>query len=137
MKSRPLWFGFADPTGDGVWLEGNTLRFRFEGRSGALIRRDEAALPGPHNTENMAAAAAAALAVGIPERAIAKALREFRGLPHRLPTEGELHGGRHVKGSKAPHAAALEPDLESLTEPGNPAPRRPVKVRAFACTPSL
>src|SRR2546422_9888737 len=83
MKSRPLWFGFADPTGDGVWLEGNSLRFRFAGRTGTLIRRDEASLPGPHNTENMAAAAAAALAGRIPERAIATALREFRGLPHR------------------------------------------------------
>jgi len=47
MKSRPLWFGFADPTGDGVWLDG--------GRSGTasrqdrlLIRRDEAPFPGPH-----------------------------------------------------------------------------------------
>src|SRR2546430_14337145 len=93
MKSRPLWFGFADPTGDGVWLEGNTLRFRFEGRSGALIRRDEAALPGPHNTENMAAAAAAALAVGVSQRGVAQTLREFRGPPHPPPTRGGIHEG--------------------------------------------
>jgi UDP-N-acetylmuramoylalanine--D-glutamate ligase len=117
MKSRPIWFGFADPTGDGVWLEGNSLRFRFAGKTGTLIRRDEAALPGPHNTENMAAAAAAALAVGIPERAIAKALREFRGLPHRLATVAEIDGVRYVNDSKATNVDALKRALESFSSP--------------------
>jgi UDP-N-acetylmuramoylalanine--D-glutamate ligase len=117
MKSKPLWFGFADPTGDGVWLDGSSLRYRFAGRTGALMRRDEASLPGPHNTENMAAAAAAALAVGIPERAIAKALREFRGLPHRLAFVAEIDGVRYVNDSKATNVDALKRALESYTEP--------------------
>ena len=117
MKSKPLWFGFADPTGDGVWLEGGSLRYRFAGRSGALLRRDEAPLPGPHNTENMAAAAAAALALGISERAIAKALREFRGLPHRLAPVAEIDGVRYVNDSKATNVDAMKRALESFTEP--------------------
>jgi UDP-N-acetylmuramoylalanine--D-glutamate ligase len=117
MKSRPLWFGFADPTGDGVWLEEGSLRFRFAGRSGDLIRREEAALPGPHNSENMAAAAAAALAVGIPERAIANALREFRGLPHRLALVAEIDGVRYVNDSKATNVDALKRALESFSPP--------------------
>jgi len=33
MKSRPLWFGFADPTGDGVWLDG--IRSGSASRAGA------------------------------------------------------------------------------------------------------
>lgn len=117
MKSKPLWFGFADPTGDGVWLEGGAFRYRFAGRTGTLLRREEAALPGPHNTENMAAAAAAALALGIPERAIAKALREFRGLPHRLAAVAEIDGVRYVNDSKATNVDALRRALESFTEP--------------------
>jgi UDP-N-acetylmuramoylalanine--D-glutamate ligase len=117
MKSKPLWFGFADPTGDGVWLDGGFLRYRFAGKAGSLMRRDEAPLPGPHNTENMAAAAAAALAVGIPERAIAKALREFRGLPHRLAPVAEIDGVRYVNDSKATNVDALKRALESFTEP--------------------
>jgi UDP-N-acetylmuramoylalanine--D-glutamate ligase len=117
MKSKPLWFGFADPTGDGVWLEGGSFRYRFAGRTGTLLRREEAALPGPHNTENMAAAAAAALALGIPERAIAKALREFRGLPHRLAAVAEIDGVRYVNDSKATNVDALRRALESFTEP--------------------
>jgi UDP-N-acetylmuramoylalanine--D-glutamate ligase len=117
MKSRPLWFGFTDPTGDGVWLEGGSLRYRFTGKTGTLIRRDEVVLPGPHNTENMAAAAAAALAVGVPDRAIAKALREFRGLPHRLAAVAEIDGVRYVNDSKATNVDALKRALESFTVP--------------------
>jgi UDP-N-acetylmuramoylalanine--D-glutamate ligase len=117
MKSRPLWFGLADPTGDGVWLDGNTLRFRFAGNEGTLLRRDEVLLPGPHNTENVAAAAAAALAVQVPARAIAKALREFRGLPHRLAAVAELDGVRYVNDSKATNVDALKRALESFAAP--------------------
>jgi len=117
MKSKPLWFGFADPTGDGVWLEGNMLRYRALGASGTLIRRDDVALPGPHNTENMAAASAAALAIGLPEKAIGKALREFRGLPHRLTLVAEIDGVRYVNDSKATNVDSMRRALESFPRP--------------------
>jgi UDP-N-acetylmuramoylalanine--D-glutamate ligase len=117
MRSKPLWFGFTDPTGDGVWEQGGSLRFRFEGREGTLIRRDDARLKGPHNTENMAAAAAAALAVGIPERAIAQSLREFHGLPHRLTLVAEIGGVRYVNDSKATNVDSLKRALESFDAP--------------------
>jgi UDP-N-acetylmuramoylalanine--D-glutamate ligase len=117
MKSVPLWFGFADPTADGVWEEAGALRFRFSGRTGVILRRDDAPLRGPHNTENMAAAAAAALAVGIGEKDIARALREFRGLPHRLVTVAEIEGVRYVNDSKATNVDAMRRALESFSEP--------------------
>lgn len=116
MRSRPLWFGFTDPTGDGVWEQGGSLRFRFEKREGTLIRRSDAKLEGPHNTENMAAASAAALAVGIPEKAIASALRQFRGLPHRLALVAEIDGVRYVNDSKATNVDSLKRALQSFGE---------------------
>ena len=115
MRSRPLWFGFADPTGDGVWEDRGTLRYRLAGREGTLVRRDEALLPGPHNTENMSAAAAAALALGVPERAVAKTLREFKGLPHRLALVAEIDGVRYVNDSKATNVDAMRRALESFS----------------------
>jgi UDP-N-acetylmuramoylalanine--D-glutamate ligase len=117
MASRALWFGFADPTADGVWLEDETLRWRFEGSHGALLRRDEVPLPGPHNTENMTAAAAAALAVGIAPSAIAKALREFKGLPHRLALVATIDGIRYVNDSKATNVDSMRRALESYDTP--------------------
>jgi UDP-N-acetylmuramoylalanine--D-glutamate ligase len=66
----------------------------------------EPALPGAHNRENAAAATAAARAVGADEEAIARGLREFRGVPHRLELVAERGGVRYVNDSKATNVAA-------------------------------
>jgi UDP-N-acetylmuramoylalanine--D-glutamate ligase len=117
MRSKPLWFGAADPTGDGVWLDGDALRWRFEGNQGTLAKRSDVPLPGPHNTENMTAAAAAALASGIPAAAIAKALKEFKGLPHRLTLVATIDGVRYVNDSKATNVDSMRRALESFDAP--------------------
>ena len=117
MRSTPLWFGFTDPTADGVWLDGDTLRWRFAGSHGALLKRDEVPIPGPHNTENMTAAAAAALAVGVKPAAIAKALREFKGLPHRLTLVATIDGVRYINDSKATNVDSMRRALESYAPP--------------------
>lgn len=117
MRGAPLWFGFADPTADGVWLEGREIRWRFAGREGTLLRREDALLPGPHNTENIAAAAACALAAGLEPAAIANALRTFHGLPHRLTLVATLDGARYVNDSKATNVDSLKRALESFGRP--------------------
>jgi UDP-N-acetylmuramoylalanine--D-glutamate ligase len=115
--SKPLWFGFADPTGDGVWESEGRIRYRVAGREGTLLRRDEALLRGPHNTENLCAASAAALAIGLEPGAVASALREFPGLPHRLSLVAEIDGVRYVNDSKATNVDAMRRALESFDAP--------------------
>jgi UDP-N-acetylmuramoylalanine--D-glutamate ligase len=117
MRSAPVWFGFADPTGDGVWEEKGILQFRVRGREGMILRREEALLRGPHNTENICAAAGAALAAGVSERIVARTLKEFRGLPHRLTQVAEIEGVRYVNDSKATNVDAMKRALESFEEP--------------------
>src|SRR5262249_17350200 len=56
----------------------------------ALIRADELRLLGSHNVENAMAAAAAALASGLPRDAVAEGLRSFAGVRHRLEPVREL-----------------------------------------------
>jgi UDP-N-acetylmuramoylalanine--D-glutamate ligase len=66
----------------------------------------EPALRGAHNRENAAAATAAARAAGADDEQIARGLREFRGVPHRLELVGERRGVRYVNDSKATNVAA-------------------------------
>jgi len=66
----------------------------------------EPSLRGAHNRENAAAATAAARAAGAGEEQIARGLREFRGVPHRLELVAELGGVRYVNDSKATNVAA-------------------------------
>jgi UDP-N-acetylmuramoylalanine--D-glutamate ligase len=66
----------------------------------------EPGLRGAHNRENAAAAAAAARAAGATDEQIARGLREFQGVPHRLELVGERRGVRYVNDSKATNVAA-------------------------------
>jgi UDP-N-acetylmuramoylalanine--D-glutamate ligase len=66
----------------------------------------EPSLRGAHNRENAAAATAAARAAGAGDDEIARGLREFKGVPHRLELVGERGGVRWVNDSKATNVAA-------------------------------
>jgi UDP-N-acetylmuramoylalanine--D-glutamate ligase len=77
----------------------------------------EPLIPGRHNRENAAAATAAARAAGVPEDAIAYALRTFPGVPHRLELVRELAGVRWVNDSKATNTAAARRGVAAYDAP--------------------
>jgi UDP-N-acetylmuramoylalanine--D-glutamate ligase len=77
----------------------------------------EPLIPGRHNRENAAAATAAARAAGVPDDAIAQALRTFPGVPHRLELVRELHGVRWVNDSKATNTAAARRGVAAYDAP--------------------
>jgi UDP-N-acetylmuramoylalanine--D-glutamate ligase len=77
----------------------------------------EPLIPGRHNRENAAAATAAARAAGVPDEAIAEALRTFTGVPHRLELVRELHGVRWMNDSKATNTAAARRGVAAYDAP--------------------
>jgi UDP-N-acetylmuramoylalanine--D-glutamate ligase len=77
----------------------------------------EPLIPGRHNRENAAAATAAAGAAGVPDDAIAQALRTFAGVPHRLELVRELRGVRWVNDSKATNTAAARRGVAAYDAP--------------------
>src|SRR5205085_4348565 len=76
----------------------------------------EPLLRGAHNRENAAAATAAARAAGIDDEAIARALREFPGVPHRLELVADVGGVRYVNDSKATNVAAARRALAAYAD---------------------
>jgi UDP-N-acetylmuramoylalanine--D-glutamate ligase len=92
-------------------VPGRARRVDFGGRDPLPA---EPLIRGAHNRENAAAAAAAARAAGISDGAIAKALRTFRGVPHRLELVREVDGVSFVNDSKATNPEAAERALASF-----------------------
>jgi UDP-N-acetylmuramoylalanine--D-glutamate ligase len=83
-------------------------------RAAPLMRVDELRLRGPHNLENAMAAAAVALARGLPAAAVREALATFEGLRHRLETVVTVEGVAYVNDSKATNVAAALGAVESF-----------------------
>ena len=76
------------------------------GNKPILAMRDAPALPGPHNAQNAAAAAALALALGVSRGAVAAGIAGFSGLPHRQERVAVADGVAWVNDSKATNADA-------------------------------
>ena len=77
----------------------------------------EPLIPGVHNRENAAAATVAARATGATEEEIARALRDFPGVPHRLEPVTERDGVLFVNDSKATNVAAALRALAAYDRP--------------------
>jgi UDP-N-acetylmuramoylalanine--D-glutamate ligase len=75
---------------------------------------EEIRLRGEHNLENARGAAAAAIASGVPEEAVAAALRSFAGVPHRLEEIGSVNGVLYVNDSKATNVSSALRGIEAF-----------------------
>ena len=98
------------PRGFGA-VPGEGRRLEFDGDDELPA---EPLIPGAHNRENAVAATAAARAAGVPETAIAEALRTFPGVEHRIEEVATIAGVRYVNDSKATNVAAAMRALASF-----------------------
>jgi UDP-N-acetylmuramoylalanine--D-glutamate ligase len=95
----------------GVEVPGAARRVEF----GPLpLPAEEIRLRGEHNLENARGAAAAAVASGVPEEAVAGALRSFAGVPHRLEEVGSVNGVLYVNDSKATNVSSAVRGIEAF-----------------------
>jgi UDP-N-acetylmuramoylalanine--D-glutamate ligase len=77
--------------------------------SGPILRMADAiALPGAHNAQNAAAAAAIAIFLGVPREQIASGIASYPGLPHRQQLVVTIDGVAFINDSKATNADAAE-----------------------------
>jgi UDP-N-acetylmuramoylalanine--D-glutamate ligase len=96
---------FANQTGDDVAIKPPAPQ---------TLDPADVRLRGPHNLENAEFAAAAARAMGVPDAAIADALRTFAGVPHRLEEVAERDGVLYVNDSKATNVASAAVGIEAF-----------------------
>lgn len=85
-----------------------------DGRRPALDVGGIGALRGLHNVQNAAMAAVACRALGLTEDEIARGMRSFPGLAHRMEQVGRAGGVLFVNDSKATNADSTEKALSSF-----------------------
>ena len=100
--------------------ETGTVRL-VDGSNLAEMQRDWPSLQGPHNLQHAAVAVAIVEALGITKAQWKKALRNFRGLPHRMERVAEADGVVYINDSKATNPASAAPAIAAF--PPDPKPR--------------
>jgi UDP-N-acetylmuramoylalanine--D-glutamate ligase len=102
-SAEPVWFSRADIREEQVWLGDE-----------ALMPLNEIPIPGPHNAENVLAAAHVAQIAGVPREAIAAAVRTFKAVEHRLEFTAAIDGVRYYNDSKATSVDAAMKAIDSF-----------------------
>lgn len=124
LPGKRVWFSrtasFPEDT-RAAWVRNAALVVRLEpGRAPIEILPVDVlppSLPGAHSVENVLAAAVAALACGAAPEAIAKVVRQFGGVAHRMEIVAEIGGVRYINNSMCTNIAAAVSSLASMDRP--------------------
>jgi UDP-N-acetylmuramoylalanine--D-glutamate ligase len=101
----------------GAFLDGERLVVNDGRTRHDILGAPELRIPGRHNVANALAAAAVGVFAGIPDRAIADALRTFEGVPHRQQVVGDVRRVLYVDNSQGTTPDATITAIETYDRP--------------------
>jgi UDP-N-acetylmuramoylalanine--D-glutamate ligase len=113
VPGRHLRFSVRDRAD--AWLDRQTGRLMLG--TEPLLPRGELPLLGDHNVANALTAALAAIAVGCSMNGIAKGLRTFKAIPHRVEPVREVEGVLWINDSKSTNITSTEVAIAALDRP--------------------
>ena len=116
-RATVLPFSTAGALQSGAFIDTGSWVLIQRGAEMARVSLDGSKLEGAHNLENVAASLAAVAALGGDPSRAAKALFDFRGLPHRAETVAVVNGVTFVNDSKATNPGAAQRSLTSYEQP--------------------
>ena len=117
-RGQLMSFSTAGSVADaGVTVQSGWIVIRARDDDRRIMPVDKVPLPGAHNLSNVLAAVGAGASAGVTGERMAQAVREFKGVEHRLELIGTFRGVRWYNDSKATNPDSTYKALDAFTEP--------------------
>jgi UDP-N-acetylmuramoylalanine--D-glutamate ligase len=113
-KPQVFWFSRKKPVEQGAYVRGEDIVIVHHGKEEFVMKVAEIPLAGAHNVENVLAAVMAARLAEVDAPTIAKAVKNFAGVEHRLEFVREVRGVRYFNDSKATNVDATLKALDAF-----------------------
>ena len=117
LKPRVIWFSSREKLKDGFCMNGDTIVYCKSGRETPVINVHSMHLLGRHNYENVMAAAAMSMQMGVPLEKITQVIRDFRPVEHRIEFVRERTGVKYYNDSKGTNPDAAIQALRAMPGP--------------------
>ncbi len=117
INAKIIYFSSDRELNEGIFIHQGKIIYRENEKSTFIVNAADIFIPGKHNTENAMASAGAALALKIAPEIIAKVLREFKGVEHRLEFCGEYNGVKFYNDSKGTNPDASIKAIKGIEKP--------------------
>ncbi len=114
---KQILFGLGEPASEmdfGLLCDGNDI-WLAQGKT-CLMKTSELVVTGLHNAINALAALAICRAMALPYEPLLQALREFRGLPHRMEKVAAFNGVTFYDDSKSTNVGATVAALNGMKQ---------------------
>ena len=117
LHTQVIYFSSLHKLEKGMYLDDGEICYRDENGLQKLCRTTELNLPGRHNHENVMAAAAMALAYGVPLEVIRKVVCAFKAVEHRIEFVTEKNGVVYYNDSKGTNPDAAIKGIQAMDRP--------------------
>lgn len=117
LNSKVLFFSSTQKLDEGIFIENDAMVYNFEGIRAEIIPIKDIRIKGRHNLENAMAATAIAMVSGILPESIAKTLRDFKGVEHRIETVRCVNGITYINDSKGTNPDSTIKAIQTMDKP--------------------
>ena len=109
-----VYFSRSTKPEKGAFLEHDMIKYNYGDSVIDVINVKDMQIFGNHNYENAMAAVAMTILAGVPVAIIAKVLKEFKGVEHRIEFTRELNGVKYYNDSKGTNPDSSIKALEAM-----------------------
>lgn len=117
MKPRAVYFSSCHPLDEGYCMDGDKIIRNHDGERTEIVNVRDLQLLGRHNHENVMAAAAISVEMGVPMDVIRKVICEFKAVEHRIEFVTEKAGVKYYNDSKGTNPDAAIQAVKAMPGP--------------------